>query len=171
MVVGRLEHDHVVTCLAQGSHVVRSVVDVDVGFDLGLGPQEADVPIGDPSVVEPGDGVAHRLGMAPVGVEPMGDDADPHAGIGQPPKGIGAALDGGQCAEQAVFGDCHAMQPDVFGFVEMPLVEPPGTLLWQCVRVDTALLRHERPEAERVVGTNPIEVDTEDERVVHVAQP
>ena len=127
-VVGRIEHDHVVVGCPKAVHVVGGVVDVDIGFDLWLGAQEADVPIRNADIVEPGNGVGDRFGVTPVGVQAVGDDPDPHAGIRQAPQCLGAALDHRQGAKETVLGDRNPVQSRKLLFVDPPLSEVPRPL-------------------------------------------
>jgi hypothetical protein len=65
--------------------------------------------------VEPLDGVDHRSSVTPVDVEAMGDDSDPHAGIGESPEGLRRAVDGFEVAIDALLGFVVGAGPGVHG--------------------------------------------------------
>jgi hypothetical protein len=170
LVVRGVEHDHVVAGLAQREHVVRGVVHVAVGLHLGLGAEEADVAVGDPLVVEPGHRVGHGDGMAPVDAQAVGDDADPHAGVGEPPQGLGGAGKRGHVAEHAVLEHREAVEPvELLGPLDAPLGEVPRSRVAQRVGVDAPVLGDDRAEGGRVVTADAVEVDAEDEVPAHRA--
>ena len=131
-VVRRVEHDDVVASVPERRHVVGRVVDVEVGLDLGLATEEAEVPVGDAVAVEPGDGVGDRHLVAPVHDEAMGDDPDPHAGVGEAPQGRRRSPSNiGMSAEHAVLEDGQAVEAiEPTDVVELPLVEVPRSVRW-----------------------------------------
>ena len=75
--------------------------------------------------VEPRRGVADRPFVGPVDVQPVGDDAQPDAGVGEPPQGVGGALDDGHRADHVVLGDGELVQPVVLVRGEPPFAEVP----------------------------------------------
>src|SRR6266542_4317960 len=77
------EADRVQALSPQLLDVARAVVDVDIRAHLFFLFHEAQVPIRDAVPVEPVDGLFHRGLMKKVNVEPMGDDADAGAVIGE----------------------------------------------------------------------------------------
>ncbi len=167
LVVWLIEHDDGIARCPKGFDVVRGVVDVNVGFDLWLLAQETDVSIRDLVVVEPRHGVAHGGGVAPVVVEPVGDDANPHPSIRQPPQSVGASFELRERGEESQIGHGVLMQPSEFGRIEAPLGEVPRTLQRERIGIYTFVLGHDFSEGKGVVGADAIQIDTEHEVLGH----
>ena len=136
--------------------------------DLRLATEEADVAVGDAVMVEPFDGVAHGDRMTPVDVQPVRDDADPDAGVGQPPQGIGGTGDDRHRADHVVLGDGGLVQQLVLAGCEAPLVEVPRPIERQRIDRDAAQLADDLTKPSGVVGDHPVEVDAEHELLIHV---
>ena len=170
-VVRLVVHDDVGTVLAQRHDVVRGVLDVAVGLDLRLGPEEAQVAVRDAGGVEPVDRVGHGRGVAPVHVEPVGDDADPHAGVGQPPQRLGDARASAgivrkmRCSSTAAW--CSVLE---LGGGQAPLAEVPRPLQGQGARTSRpGALDDDVAQRGGVVAAHAVEVDAEDEPVVRTS--
>ena len=104
---------------------MRRIVDVEVRSHLGLVAHEADVAVRDAHPIQPLDGVSYGGGVTPVDVEPVGDDTDPHAGIGEPPEGLGRSGDHRHPAQHPVLGDGQAVEALELVGREAPLREVP----------------------------------------------
>jgi hypothetical protein len=103
--------------------------------------------------------------VAPVDVEPVGDDADPDAGVRQPPQHLGRALDGGHGLEDAVVGHGGLVEPLELVRGQAPLAEVPRPLQRQRRHVDALLGHHDVAERAGVVAAHAVEVDAQDEAV------
>ncbi len=97
----------------------------------------------------------------------MGDDPDPHPHVGQPPEGLGTALDGREVAQHALVRHGEAVESGVLLVVEAPGLEPPGRRQRQRLRIDPLVRGNHLAEAAVVVRTHAIEVDPEDETRTH----
>ena len=118
------------------------------------------MPVASSHVDRVGDG----RGVAPVHVQAVGDDADPHAGVGQPPQRLGGPGDGGivrkmRCSITAAW--CRSSN----SAGQAPLAEVPRALQGQRSRVDPGPLGDHVAQRRRVVAAHPVEVDPEDEPV------
>jgi hypothetical protein len=164
-VVGLGEGDDVVAGRPERLDVVGGVVDVDVGLHLGLLAEEAQVAVGDAVLVQPRDGVADHLPVAPVHVQAVGDEADPHAGVRQPPQRVGATLDGGHRAEHPVLQDRSLVDAAEVGLVaDAPLREVPVLAGRQVLHRHAEVVGDDRGEGRGEVAADAVEVDAEDHR-------
>ena len=162
-VVVLVEDDHLVACRPQSLDIVRRVVDVEVGFHFRLGAEEAQIAVGDVGPVQPFNRVASGNLMAPVDVQTVCDDANPHSGIGQPPQRLGGSLDHLQVPEHSAFGDCVSVVVFEVVRTESPLFKVPSSFQSQ------RLFRYFEPfgdnptKAAGVFRANAVEVDAEHE--------
>ena len=93
----------------------------------------------------------------------MGDDPNPHPGVGQPPEHLRAAVERPQVPQHPLLGDGETVEPLELGVVEAPLGETPRPLDRQVVGVDAAFGGDDLAETVGVVGAHPVEVDAEHE--------
>ena len=101
--------------------------------------------------------------MGPVDVQPVGDDADPDAGIGEPPQGVGRAVDDGHGANHVELGDGPVVEAVVLVGGESPFVEVPGAVQRQRVGLHAPEFGDDLAEPPGVVGHHTVEVHAEHE--------
>jgi hypothetical protein len=166
-VVGLVEDDRGLAGGAEPDDVAGGVVDVDVGADVGLVADEAQVAVGDAVLVEPRGRVRGRGLVGPVEQQPVGDDADPHARSDRrhsasATPGIGAIvrkMRSSRTAWRWAASKVLEAQPPLGVGVHDRLGRQRGG-------VAPELPGHRRAEGRLVVGADPVEVDPEHEPAV-----
>ena len=166
-VVGLIEDDDLVAGLAERNDVVGGVVDVEIGLDLRLRSEEAEIAVGDSSLVEPLDGIGNRRPVAPVEVQAMGDDPDPDTGVGEPPQRLRNPVDRIEIAEHALLDDGMAVVILEFAGLEPRFREVPPAFERRRGLLDAEAFGHDAAKAHRVLGADAVEIDAQHERLHH----
>ena len=95
----------------------------------------------------------------------MSDDANVDARVGQAPECVGYAFDRRHGRKEPVFVDGECMQfSEAAGSIQVPFGEIPGSLKGQGLRLDGELPCHDLAESRRIVATDTVEINAEDER-------
>lgn len=160
------EADRIEVAGAQARDVVRRVVNVDVRPNLLLLLHEAEVPVRDAMVVEPGGRLRDRGVVEVADREPVGDDPDPRALVGELPQDPPRPGDHPGGSEEVALRDGEPVETVVLLVGgDPPLREPVGHVLRQVIERPLEPLRGHLAHLPVEIRADTVEVDTEDQSV------
>lgn len=120
----------------QSLNIRRAVFDVDVSTNLLFLLHETEIPVGNPMVVEPVNGLAYGGPVKVVNEQPVRDDPNSRAFVGEPPQIVSRTVNHRGTFKQSTLGYCKSVQAFVvFSFLDPPLLQPVGDFWRQIINL------------------------------------